>query len=878
MIEQFKTHLKVLSSFGLSVLNIITPHNSFEEHAEKFFKIAYKDGDISPLYSFDRLHEFKQVCDSFLTGSDQIWHYNPGNEDQRFGKYFRLDFAEDQKRKVSFATSFGRYDPEPESVREEFRSLYQRYHAISVREDEAVDIFRDRYGIDAVRVIEPVFDLTQEDWLVLAQHSEYHETEPYMLTYILDPTPEKRAAIEYYSKELGLKAINILDGFSKVYNRNHAALNLPHTLPNIQCADFLKFYSNAQFVVTDSFHGVCFSLIFHKPFIAIGNYLRGIKRFESLLSLVEMNDRLVPDPKAIPHDRRFLERPPFEKCDEIIAKERERSVEWLKNAMLSPMEMIASARLKKIDKSVAATLEKKDCVGCGACVSVCPKDAVKLIPDTHGYYRSVIDEKLCVNCGKCTNVFPAVNVPDPRNTDTPACYELMAADKDLLMNSSSGGASSILAKEAFRRGGVVVGVAWKEDFSAEHIIIDKEEDLYQIQKSKYLQSYTGDIGRQVKARLEQGQFVLFTGCPCQVAGLKSYLGKDYDNLVTVDLLCSYSPSAKFFQKHIAEAYPDGIESYTFRYKDEKHPWTGSISKVVAKNGKVDIRVGGKEDEFRHAYISHLMCAPHCENCHFQSARRYGDITIVDFWEIGKKDSSLPVDEKAGVSCLTVNNEKGKSYLESIPDTEYALLKQTPYEWLDGNGMTKNGKNYVSTSRDSFYQAIKTMPFSKAVDFALKPDKEVKQFSVAPEKVNPIQFAANTVHFQYPPEYWEEHYVDGKPLLHVKPGQSKPGRYATLSLQKALSHKKTYEFAIKLKAKTDAKKICFYIKDSGSEIAVEIASYVMPKSGKTDDWVILKGKFTPKSDIFDQFMVGASQFFGEGNYVTFEYIYIVNTDN
>lgn len=171
-----------------------------------------------------------------------------------------------------------------------------------------------------------------------------------------------------------------------------------------------------------------------------------------------------------------------------------------------------------------------------------------------------------------------------------------------------------------------------------------------------------------------------------------------------------------------------------------------------------------------------------------------------------------------------------------------------------------------------------MPFSKAVDFALKPDKEVKQLPVAPEKVNPIQFAANAVHFQYPPEYWEEHYVDGKPLLHVKPGQSKPGRYATLSLQKALSHKKTYEFAIKLKAKTDVEKICFYIKDSGSKIAVEIASYVMPKSGVTDDWVILKGKFTPESDIFDQFMVGASQFFGEGNYITFEYIYIVDTDN
>ena len=860
---------QVIKSFGLSPLNIITPYNGFERHAKRFFEVAYDKDDISPLYDFDRVPEFNKYCDSFLTGSDQIWHYNPNKEDHRFADYFRLNFAEDGKRKLSFATSFGNYKPEPEDAHIAFTKLFQRYTAISVRESEGVEICRDRYGVNATQVIEPVFDITRDEWLRIAEHSEYNEKEPYMLTYILDPTPEKRAAVQYYSKELGVKAINILDGFEKYYEHNSKALDLPNMLPTVWCADLLKLYSGAQFVLTDSFHGACFSLIFNKPFIAVGNYMRGIKRFESLLSLVGMSERLIHDPKAIPHDRSFLEPMDFTHANEVIAGERQRSVDWLKNALLTPVEKMPPIRSGNFDRVITRHLETRDCVGCGACMSVCPKGAIELKQDDYGYYRSVIDFSKCINCGLCKKVCPALTPPENTNTETPDCYEFIA-DKDLVMKSSSGGASSVLAREAFRRGGAVVGVAWRDDFSVEHIMIESEDELPKIQKSKYLQSYTGDIDKRVKEQLDKGRFVMFVGCACQIAGLKAYLGKDYENLLTIDLLCANAPSAKFFQKYIKDSFPDGLSKYTFRYKDEDNKWSCLIVNATDNEGKSNIRHGGREDDYQRVFHNHTMCSHHCQNCKFQAAKRYGDLTIGDYWGIHKHDPYI--DSKYGVSCIIVNNEKGRRYLESIPASDYTVLKKGEYAWLGGNGMTKNGKNYISPYRDAFYNAIRTMPFGKAVDHALGLVAKKAPDKISVPAANPLQFSANILRFGYDPSFWEQVTVDGRPLLYVKQGEWKSGRYATLSLDKPLKKKKTYEYIIRFKAKSASSKICFYLKDSNSRVAKELAAYKMP-DGRATDWVTIKGSFTPSVDGLGEFMLGASQFTGEGNFITFDLIFI-----
>lgn len=863
---------KILKSFGLSPLNIVTPYNGFESHAKKFFEAVYTEEDISPVYPFEKVHEYNDICDMFLTGSDQIWHFNAHKENTNFAEYFRLNFADESKKKISFATSFGRYQKEPENVYEIFKKLYCRYDAISVREQEGVDILRNNYGINSTQVLEPVLDVPKEIWCELAEHSEYNEKAPYLLTYILDPTPEKRAAIEFYSKKLGVKAINILDGFSGVYKKNKETLNLPNTLPNIWCADLLKYYMNAEYVITDSFHGVCFSLIFNKTFIAIGNYGRGIKRFESLLNKTGLSERLIPDPKVIPHDISYLEKIDFSKANKVIAEERENSVTWLKNAIEVPKNKLKDIRVPIPKSSVTVQLEKSACMGCGACVSICPKQALVLSPDDYGYYRSTIDYDKCIDCGLCAKICPAMNLPYNDNYTNPKCYELVAKDKAVVYASSSGGAFTIIAKEVFRREGVIFGAAWNNhNMTVEHIMIEKESDLHKLQKSKYLQSYMGDTFRKVKDKLQNNVFVLFVGCPCQVAGLKSYLGnKLYDNLILVDILCTYAPSAMFFQKYINDSFEKKIKSYQFRYKEGDNCWNCVTVAALQEDDKKIVRKGVLEDEYQRVFHDHTMCSIHCENCKYQASQRFGDLTLGDFWGISKKDTEI--DASKGVSCVIINNHKGKEFFEILPKEDIAVKKERPLDWIGGNGMTQNGHNYSSKYRDDFYKVIKFMPFSKAVNYAIKPNHGRKTQEYDIDKLNPLQYASNTLHFKFDPNIWEEHYAFSSTVLSVKEGEAKLGRFATLPLNSNLKRNTTYIFSIKFKIKSESKAINFHIEDSGSHKYQVIHSYKKPENYHSE-WVELSVEFVPKSDVFDEFMIGAAQLNGNGNYLAIDYINI-----
>lgn len=163
----------------------------------------------------------------------------------------------------------------------------------------------------------------------------------------------------------------------------------------------------------------------------------------------------------------------------------------------------------------------------------------------------------------------------------------------------------------------------------------------------------GKIFKDVRKRLEQGQFVLFSGCPCQVAGLQAYLGKEYENLILVDLFCGNSPSTMFFRKYLKEDFPQGIKQYEFRYKETG--WNPFTVKVIKNDETSEIRYGGTQDNYQRVYHNHVMCAPHCEHCMYQSEPRYGDITIGDFW--GGTKYIGDVDAKPGLSVVLINNKK-----------------------------------------------------------------------------------------------------------------------------------------------------------------------------------------------------------------------------
>jgi coenzyme F420-reducing hydrogenase beta subunit len=863
---------KIFGELGKSVLMIQKLNSNNEDpelksgHNVEFVKKYYNSADISPSLPYEKLGELNAVCDTFCAGSDQIWNYTLS-----FYENLYLPWVKDDKKLISFATSFGhKKDQTPLSAMPNVRKYLRRYSAISVREQFDIDILRDNYGIRGDLVFDPVFCLDKKYYRELAENSHFNETEPYLLTYILDPTPEKREAIMFYREKLGIKAINILDGMERDWQRNSELLNLPNILTNVGAEDFIKAFMNASFVITDSFHGTSFAIIFNKPFISIGNYGRGFERFNDLLGRLKLIDRLVDPKKGIPHDDRYLETIDFTETNELIEAEKIRTVDWLRNAFETPKDKLPSIVLPEAEKAIIHILQKDMCMGCGACVSACPKNALSLMPDDLGYYRSALDYDKCVNCGLCSEVCPALHLPVKGNSVSPKCYEFQAAEDTVLYNSSSGGIFPLLAHRAFQRNGSVVGAAWRDDFSVEHIIIDNEDDLYKLQKSKYLQSYLGDTFRQMKSKLDSGTFALFSGCPCQCAGLKAYLRKEYENLLIVDLLCGNSPSSEFFKKYLADAFPKGVKKYEFRHKLQG--WTWDCVTVTVTDGTSVVLRGGAEDDYQRVYHNHTMCASHCERCKYQAVPRFGDLTIGDFWGIEGKDKTI--DAKKGVSVVLCNNEKGAAFFDSIPGEKIGLKKEVPLDWLGGNGYAINGShNYCSPKRNDFYSAIKTMPFSKAVDYALKPkdEKIARMRTIA--NVTPLQFFSQVFRFCYDPGVWEQHFINGSVVLMTNLDQPKTGIFAVLPLAAQLSKNETYTLHARFQVNTKSAFLNFHIKDSGSNAFQVVHSHHVEKTSK---WVDLTVDFKPKSNIFDEFMLGASQLYGAGNFLAIEDISITHS--
>ena len=702
----------LLSSFGMNVLNIVTPNNGFEPHAKKFFKVAYPEEAISEVLPFERIKEYNDICDIFVTGSDQIWN---NSSTLPYSEFFRLGFTDDDKKRISFATSFGNsIAPPNDEIGKIFSDLLQRYSYISVREDIGVNICREHYGVRATQLMEPVLDVDIDVWNKLAAHSEYpDEKEPYLIAYILDPTPEKSKAIKYYSQKLGIKAINILDGFSGKYAVNKAKLNLPNTLPNITAYDLLKYFSNASFVISDSFHGTAFAIAYNKPFISITNKQRGISRFQTLLGKVGLMNRLVDD-KVIPLDDKLLYHIDYSHINVIIAKERIKAVTWLKSAVASTAKTSVV-----LPKNITVRLDPDLCMGCGACVSACPTGALALKPDEFGYYRSAVDSNKCINCGICLDKCAALKVPYNLNAKTPLSYAFVCKDKTTLMNSASGGAFPVFAKEAISRGGVVVGAAWTDDFAVKHTMIESQEEIVKLQKSKYLQSYLGDTFKSVKNKLEQGRFVLFTGCPCQVAGLKKFLGKNYPNLLLVDLFCAGCPSQWLFEKYINSKFDKNkISSYQFRAKTGKDKvWDAYTYSVKYKDGNTMTARTSESDYYNQLL---LLAGSHCRRCKYEGTTRFGDITIGDCWGVQNYDMSI--DPANGVSAILVNNEKGEDYLNSISKTDIGVLKLQPLEQIKKYNVCafQENRNWpINIKREEFYGKIKTQSFPEAMNSALK---------------------------------------------------------------------------------------------------------------------------------------------------------------
>lgn len=521
------------------------------------------------------------------------------------------------------------------------------------------------------------------------------------------------------------------------------------------------------------------------------------------------------------------------------------------------------------EKSVVLQLDPTLCVGCGACVNICPCSALVFATDAHGFYRPRLVPEKCNECGLCARTCPVLHLPENKNLLAAECYAIIARDDGLLRASSSGGAFSLLARQTLAKGGAVAGAVWTDDFSVVHILSDSAADLSRMRKSKYVQSLTGEIFTAIEKRLSQGQLCLFSGCPCQVAGLRAYLGRDYENLILVDLLCSYAPSPLFFKKYIKDEFGNDILRYEFRHKLPGRKNDCSVVAIATSSGEV-ARIGRAEDSWQRLIHDYVMCPPHCENCSFCGLPRFGDFSLGDFWGIEAKDKGI--DAGKGVSALLCNNQKASQYLATIPAQEFSLRKRVDLAWLGVNGNVLPGKNRTAPpSRAVFFECITFMPFSQAAGYALNAGHA--HYNYLWHSTNTLlQYSSEFLRWRYDPLYWEEHFINGMAMLLVKPGQWQLGRFARLPLARPLLRNRKYTVNIQFCLKTAKDYINFHFSSSNTD--GKHVFYTMPL--KPEDRTGLKIHkvklaFEPGSDCYDEFMIAASQITGFGNFIGFQYI-------
>lgn len=320
--------------------------------------------------------------------------------------------------------------------------------------------------------------------------------------------------------------------------------------------------------------------------------------------------------------------------------------------------------------------EKADCCGCGACQNICPKDAIEMIEDEYGFIYPSINIKKCISCGACKLV--CAYQKKTLKLNVKKTYIAISKNKNLIEKSASGGVFSTLANKFLENGGIVYGAILDFDKKIEtkHIRIDKQEDLYKLQGSKYIQSNLGKIYRDVKKDLLQNKEVLFSGTPCQIDALKSFLGKIFDNLYTIDIICHGVPSNNLFLNYIRFIEKKrNIKIIDFSFRNKGKGWSlirkiGYIGKIrYIKNNKIKEEIlPAWTSSYYKLFLLSKICRINCYSCKYAKNKRCGDITIGDYWGVEKEHPEYyttikeKLELKKGVSCILINSEKGIDFL------------------------------------------------------------------------------------------------------------------------------------------------------------------------------------------------------------------------
>lgn len=648
--------------------NLSTRKNKFEEFMKKNYNISKKK-------YYNNLDFSDMDYDYYVTGSDQTFCLHLRNNPEEM-KAFLMENVQKGK-KVSYASSMG--EKFSEITKEEEKWLAERfkeYECLAVREEKSADYIEKLTGNRPKVVLDPTLLLNKNDWDKLSAQTKY-DNEDYILFYTVLSDKWVIDYVELVSEITGLKII-------APHLKNRFELSSKFTrADNCGPEEFIALIKNAKIVITTSFHATAFAINYNVPFQSLllgeGNRLR------SLLKTIKLEGRIIKeeDSKQFGVSDFSVD---FSISNKILDDEREKSKNYLKKALEA--------------ESNKFICDRNNCTGCFSCVNACPKACITMEENEIGHIYPQIDEDICINCGVCQKSCPnnnKINFNEPQKT-----YAAWSLNEKEHEKSTSGGIAAYLTRKIIENGGVVYGCSSVVSDEVHHIRVDNLDDIKKLQGSKYVQSFINDTYIKAKDDLKAGKQVLFIGTPCQISGLNSYLTKEYDNLTTFDLICHGVPPQKLLFDHmnlVAEGSEEKILS--FREKNGYYLNIANYNKTLYYKHQYD-------DLYYLGFGSSLFYRDSCYTCKYATDKRCSDITLGDFWGLGK-DIPFEHENANGVSVVLVNTKKGQSVLEEHKSglfTEERTLEEAVKGNPQLNHPTKkhlNAKKFINDYRKEGFE-------------------------------------------------------------------------------------------------------------------------------------------------------------------------------
>lgn len=623
-----------LINFQWSGIRTIMNYESGGKNVGRFRAFSQAIPHSVRLYTPYNIEECADDYDIFICGSDQIWGANL-NMPVFVLPQITLSFVPEDKTKIAYAASMGG-SVATERIRDALASSVARLDAISVRETSAIPFMSEMTGRQVTAVLDPTLLLPADEWRTVLIPEDAGK---YILVYSIGKNVILDAAAKSLSEKLGYEV------FSLSYTDSDTA----------GPKEFLGLIDNAEFVLTNSFHGTVFSILFHKQFLAFSvdtsspEFSKNV-RIIDLLHSVNLKDRFIND-TTVDVEKRLTDTIDYNSVERILHDKRKSSMEFLNDSL-------------KIEKTACSTNFGQKCCGCGACVQKCPVQCISLEEDKRGFLYPSIDPGRCTGCDMCKEVCP-IDKTNPERTVKPRYFAAHHIDGEIRDTSSSGGIFMALAKNIIDKGGVVFGAEWEAGFtSVKHSYAETIDECRKFQLSKYVQSDMGDMFCRVENLLKSGRQVLFTGCPCQINGLHLFLTRDYPKLYTVDLVCGGITAPGLWRKYIRYYSRKGkVSAIRFRDKHQRYRdifRSPTIQMTVGIEG-VEETIASNDDLFLSPRFSFYRDC--CFTCDYKGNNHFSDVTIGDF--CAYSDVTEKVDSGDGESLIITRSEKGDSLFRAV---------------------------------------------------------------------------------------------------------------------------------------------------------------------------------------------------------------------